>query len=199
MRRPSPLFADLPEVRASAGDGAGRETGQERSLARDLLAVPEAGRPAVVLDVVRTEAAVVLGHRSPETVSPDVAFRDVGFDSLTAVELCNRLKVATGLPLPATLVFEHPNPRALSRHLLGELLGTTPPFDDVLAELDRLEYTLLAAADGEPDRARLAARVRALLAKVAEPAGEENAVEALESASDGEIFDFINRELGRSD
>ncbi|MFC6612257.1 type I polyketide synthase [Amorphoplanes digitatis] len=95
-------------------------------LRERLLPMAADGRDALVLDLVRAEAAAVLAHGSPEAVGPRAEFRDLGFDSLTAVELRNRLSAVTGLRLSATMVYDYPTPTALAGYLLAEILGTEP-------------------------------------------------------------------------
>ncbi len=111
------LFSGLVRVPA-------RRSGYQGGLlARRLAGVPEGEREGVVLELVRSQVAVVLGHASTVVVDPQRAFKELGFDSLAAVELRNHLNVATGLRLPTTLVFDYPTPVVLARYLLGEVLG----------------------------------------------------------------------------
>ncbi|MER6596436.1 type I polyketide synthase, partial [Micromonospora purpureochromogenes] len=118
--------------------------GPAPGLAQRLAGVTEAERHRVLVELVRARVAAVLGHSGVEAVAPDRAFKDLGFDSLTAVELRNRLNVATGLRLPATLVFDHPTAEAAARFLADRLVGAAPAAAPVLAP------TAPAAPDDDP-------------------------------------------------
>ncbi|MEU5053668.1 type I polyketide synthase, partial [Streptomyces sp. NPDC021096] len=130
--RPNPLVGDLPEVRhalTAVGGGTDGTTPAEPALRQRLAGLSETARARFVLDLLRGQVAAVLGHSDANTIGADQAFSDLGFDSLTTVELRNALTATTGLRLPATLVYDYPTPLALSEFLLTELLGSMPEQD----------------------------------------------------------------------
>ncbi|HEV3293535.1 MAG TPA: type I polyketide synthase, partial [Streptosporangiaceae bacterium] len=123
--RPSPLLTGIAEARTvlAAVSAEPASAGGRGRLAGRLAGLAVAEQERVALEVVCGEAAGVLGHESSEAVRPGAVFRDLGFDSLTAVEFRNRLSVVTGLSLPATVVFDYPTPRVLAAWLRREVLG----------------------------------------------------------------------------
>ncbi|WP_206778968.1 type I polyketide synthase, partial [Frankia sp. CpI1-P] len=181
---------------------------------------PDEQRRAL-LTLVRTTAAEILGHASAAAIRPDRGFLESAFDSLSAIELRNRLARETGVRLPTTLLFDHPTPAILAAHLRDtlsadrRLLGGRPSDErpapvDLDAEISRLEAALTGPAASTPQGADAVARLRALLAAMpaaAQPTGtaadddEADATrltEQISGATDDEIFDFIDRELGIS-
>ncbi|GAA2118269.1 hypothetical protein GCM10009802_19820 [Streptomyces synnematoformans] len=197
-----------PARRTAAADGA-TAAGGSGSGAR-LTELPAAERAEALVKLVRTHAAAVLGHGSATSVPRDAAFKTIGFDSLAAVELRNRLNAATGLRLPATAVFDNPTAEALAELLDGELPGASAAADQAHAgagSLGELEDMLAAGTLDEQEQARLAKRLKALLwqledvrpAAAAEESGPTAAEPggALDVASDEEMFAMIDRELGR--
>ncbi|BBJ46261.1 hypothetical protein SSPO_089790 [Streptomyces antimycoticus] len=180
-----PIKLDLGALRAQAATGAvppllrglvpqPRRIRQKAQSAHahdaDALTVRLAGagstdRQAILLDLVRQQAAYVLGYASVGRIAPDAAFTDVGFDSLTVIELRDRLLARTGLRLPATFAFDFPTPLTLADHLTTRL-GADTTQDPVLAEVARLEELVAARPpDGAKDTGA-AARLRALAAKL---------------------------------
>ncbi|MEV5955791.1 type I polyketide synthase [Streptomyces sp. NPDC051987] len=178
---------------AAARSASGGETGLRERLAdrspaeqRNLLA-----------ELVRTHAAAILGHTTPDAVDDDRAFRELGLDSLTAVELRNRLAAATGLRLPATLAFDHANTTALARHLLTELRPpAADPTGSALAGIDRLDAALAELTESGGDRTRIAARLQALLRRWDDVPREPGDAHDLVEATDEEIFAALDNELG---
>src|SRR5947209_200161 len=119
-----PMFVDLinAPARRQVDDSLAAAKSKSALLQR-LDGLPEDEQQAVLLDLVRAHIATVLGNTTPEAIDPDKAFQELGFDSLTAVEMRNRLKVATGLALSPTLIFDYPTPSRLASYFRTELAG----------------------------------------------------------------------------
>ncbi|SCL73313.1 type I polyketide synthase [Micromonospora peucetia] len=199
--RPSRLFVEIPEAQSAQGEQtpSGEDRGTASALRERLAAASESERDRILLDLVRGTAAAVLGHATPSGIRPARGFLELGFDSLTAVELRNRLTAETGIGLPATLVFDHPTPNALAGHLRTELAPEQPALP-IVAEIERLDELLGGLPGDQVDEAvigrleDLVARWRGRPATTPMPAAGEE----LESASRDELFDIIQREFGKS-
>ncbi|WP_371934781.1 SDR family NAD(P)-dependent oxidoreductase [Streptomyces sp. KL118A] len=204
--------AALPALlRAFAGGrGSARPTAatvarQNIDWAGKLSVLTAEEQHRTLLDMVRTHAAAVLGHAGTDAVRADAPFQDLGFDSLTAVELRNRLSAATGLRLPATFIFRHPTPSAIAEELRTQLCPAgADPSAPLFGELDKLETVITGHAHDEDTRGRLVARLQSLLWRLDDTASTpgdtggdaaESDEHDLESASDDELFELIDREL----
>ena len=203
--RPRPLIEDIPEASAALQRAVNNTEAPGARLRERLRNASGEERLAVSLELVRAEVAHVLGHASSESVHAERAFKEIGFDSLMAVELRNRLELDSALELPATLIFDYPSPITVARYLAEELVEDAPSVEMSLRSgLAGLEAAL-ASLEDVPERRSVAARLRVLLSGLEEQErramelGEPNGVavgERVSSASDEEMFDFIDRELG---
>ncbi|OPF70968.1 hypothetical protein VT50_0235335, partial [Streptomyces antioxidans] len=229
--RPSHLLDEIPEARRALGavDGAesgapGGGTGGTVAALRDRLAdaKPEE-RERRLLEAVRGQVAAVLGHGSAEAVGTRRPFLELGLDSVTAVELRNRLGSVTRLQLPATVVFDFPTVAELVGHLGTQLFGDTGDtgggpdgsgeaatgdgatvMSDGTTELDGLERLLMSLPGDAPARSAIADRLRRLLrsavdaVETVDTAEEPVTSDDLDAATNDELFDYIEKEFGIS-
>ncbi|MER5785058.1 type I polyketide synthase [Streptomyces mobaraensis] len=199
-----PLFRGLVRTAARRVLAGGADQQAAEGLAEQLAALPGEERLPLLLDLVRGHVSAVLGFAGPQAVEPARAFKEIGFDSLTAVEFRNRLMAVTGVRLPATLVFDHPNPAVLAAFLLAEIAPPEHSADQrILAEIDRIEASLAGIAAECETPEEITARLERLLSAWKErrpdtgPATEDISGR-LEDASADELLSFIDNELGLS-
>ncbi|WP_413106119.1 type I polyketide synthase [Streptomyces sp. Inha503] len=199
-------------IRATARRGPARtSTGgsgaDPAELRRRIGSMKPAARQQALLELVTEHAAMALGHDDARMIAPDRGFLDLGFDSLTAVGLRNQLGTVTGLRLPSTLLFDYTTSKALAGYLAEELVEEEPEalvVLPVLSELEKLESSFAEVVADEAARTRLTTRLQQVLAKLTATQqtqttnGGVAAAEKFESATDDEIFDFLDEELGTS-
>lgn len=183
---------------AATGAGAGGS-----GLAQRLAALAQPEQDAVLRDLVCAQVATVLGHAGQDTVDAERAFKELGFDSLTAVDLRNRLNGETGLRLPATLIFDYPTPQALATHLREELVDAgASPERLVMERIEALEAALTSLELDEMAAAQTQVRLASLMSAWDGSRGGRAAAEGadvaedLESASVEEMYEFVGKEFG---
>ena len=192
------LSAELPVLfsglvrrpRRRLADGTVDGAQSMSALAQQLHGLSPDEQHDLLLGMVRSQLAAVLGHPNPEAINPAQAFTEVGLDSLGAVELRNRLNQTSGLQLPTTAVFDHPNPTALARLLVAELSGIgAKGLSPLEEELKKVEQMLVAIEASE--KQRVADRLRALLDTITD--GEHRVDEWIQAASTpDEIFRLMD-------
>ncbi|MEV6568447.1 type I polyketide synthase [Streptomyces kronopolitis] len=204
--RPSPLLREVARpTLADPGAADGRDGtpggGAGPTLAARLPGLTAVERDRLLLTTVRAQVASTLGYPGPDAVSPRQQFKELGIDSLTALELRNGLQAVAGVALPATLVFDHPTPEAVAGHLSRTLLGDGAHTSSALfTEIDRLGSALGSADLDEAEQHLVATRLRSLAARWdAGPSnGAGEVARTLADADRSEVLAFIDRELGLS-
>ncbi|WP_447008063.1 SDR family NAD(P)-dependent oxidoreductase [Saccharothrix isguenensis] len=192
-----------PLLRSVAGTPRAAAGVEDGGWARRLAGRSDTEQHKILLEFVSAEAAAVLGHTDARAVAPDRGLLDSGFDSLTAVELRNRLGSGTGLRLQATLLFDYPTPAAIAGHLRTGLVRDADGAvaDAVLSGIDGLRSSLAALSPAGDLGAEVTERLEELLRAWRDAAGD-GAVAAgsgdLDSASDEEMFDLIGKRFGIS-
>ncbi|MGH2878589.1 MAG: SDR family NAD(P)-dependent oxidoreductase [Solirubrobacteraceae bacterium] len=192
----APSFLCARTARRPTDDAAGE------SWRNRLAGASAAERGRMALELVQSEAAIVLGHSSAAAVEARRAFKELGFDSLAAVELRNRLNEATGLHIAATSAFEHPNPAALAEHLVEEIARERPSgASAVELELANLQAAIADCGADDTVRGIVTDSLRRLLVDLEQQpeSGERAAVlERIDVASDEEIFALLDSEATSS-
>ncbi|MFG2224952.1 SDR family NAD(P)-dependent oxidoreductase [Streptomyces sp. NPDC048644] len=197
-----PVLRGLVRTTARRGAASG-PTADPGSLTQQLTGLTAEGQERVLTELVCGQAATVLGHSDQGAVDRDRAFKELGFDSLTAVDFRNRLTTVTGMRLPASLIFDYPTPQALAEYLKEELVDSgVSPEKYVLDHIEQLESALAAVQLDDIARAQTKVRLNGLLSRWDEKSQEAvttqvvDVTEGLQSASAEEIYDFLGKEFG---
>nr|WP_232546768.1 beta-ketoacyl reductase [Streptomyces antimycoticus] len=201
--RPTPMLSELMKPRRSNVSSASSDPEPAESAAAELRASLEglssAKRQRSLRKLVRQHVAAVLVHATPDAIESDRSFRELGFDSLTAVQLRNRLGAITGLELPTTLAFDFPNLTVLAEHLETNMFPQASGADQNDPEEDRIREALASIPLA---RFREAGLMDALLelAHISESGSEPVPQEEMNSAVDEmDVDDLVQRALGGAD
>ncbi|MFG2442893.1 type I polyketide synthase [Nocardia fluminea] len=185
---PAMLRSLLRGPRRVAGGGSD----ESAKLLSSLTGQDQAEQERIILGVIRSHAAAVLGHASAEAVPADTAFTDLGFDSLGAVEFRNRLEAATGAKLRTTIVFDYPNATALAGYLRTEIAPVDDPGARIAGQLDALAAGC-AGVELAPERVdELLLRINDLVRALRGDAASD-LVDNIDGADDDALFDLIDQ------
>ncbi|MCV7231496.1 type I polyketide synthase [Mycobacterium branderi] len=189
-----PMFVDLinAPARRQVDDSLAAAKSKSALLQR-LEGLAEDEQHAVLLDLVRSHIATVLGNTTPEAIDPDKAFQELGFDSLTAVEMRNRLKAATGLALSPTLIFDYPNSAALAGYFRQELLGAESQVPEKVAPGEAEIQRVVASIPVK--RLRQAGVLDLLLSLANETDGTAASEVSEKDLADMDLDDLVNAAL----
>jgi acyl transferase domain-containing protein/acyl carrier protein len=197
LARPRPLLRGVPAaVAVLAAESSAEPAAGALDLVARLEKLSAADQEQELVELVRTRAATVLRHDSADAVAPRAAFKELGFDSLAAVELRNQLAAATGLTLPATMIFDHPNPADLAAFLHNRLgLAVADGGDPVLSTVEELERVVADLPAHDIERTRIVARLQAIVGALNDKASEGTVTsveDRLKAASADDVFAFID-------
>ncbi|MBO1415268.1 type I polyketide synthase, partial [Streptomyces sp. FH025] len=205
LRRPGSVVPELLTGLVRPGRRTAGRSGPEagRNLLNQLAALPPEQLEDAVLNLVLSQAALVLNRPGSESIEAARYFRQLGFDSLTALEFRNRITGALGLRLPAAVVFDYPTPVELARYLRDRIAEQEIDYEPVLNELDRLRSLLTAIVRRGGQKAKITSRLEHLLEEFrgADAGGastdrDTSSDEDIIGATDDEMFDLIEKELG---
>ena len=200
-----PLFTHLMDrPRRRLLDDTAEAARSMSALAQRLSGLSPEDQHTQLRDIVRTQAAVVLGRPGPDDIDPGRAFQDLGFDSLSAIEVRNRLKTATGLTLSPTLIFDYPTPNTLAEYLHTRIGTSTSGVRDRLTKAEvmvsELETLILNSEWSVAERSRLTSAIEIVvsrLKKTADSRDERTDYRNIESADERELFTILDEVLGQ--
>jgi len=199
--RPSPLLSAIPEASEALSDqrAVGESDTAGPGFAERLAGLSDTERERLLSDLVRAEAAAVLGYTGSDVISVDKAFREQGIDSLTAVEMRDRLRTSTGLPLPSALVFDYPTPRAVAGYLLARLVVSEESVTgSAISELSRFETALWSTSVPGADHEEIKDRLEKILSRLPHATASttgRSSEEDIKTLPVDQLLDIIGEEL----